>query len=132
MSRRGYGAAVDNSASVAVRFNEMINSADLDRLGDLMSEDHSFIDASGRAVIGKRACLAVWRGFFAAFPSYRNVFDSVAVSGQVVTIAGRSSCAEKPDLHGPALWMAVVEDGRVSRWRVYQDTPDARYRLGLR
>ena len=121
----------DTEAVVAVRFNEMINAGDVDGLATLMSDDHTFIDTTGHAVSGKQACLAAWRGFFDAFPTYRNLFDHVRCTDGIVTIAGRSTCTDHPDLDGPALWTAVIEEALVSEWRVHDDTPATRQRLGL-
>jgi hypothetical protein len=65
--------------ALTVTFNERINNRDLDGLAALMTDDHTFIDTAGHAIHGKSACLDAWRRFFAAFPDYRNVFDSIAV-----------------------------------------------------
>lgn len=43
-----------------------------------------------------------WKGFFAQFPDYRNVFGTVE-----------------------------VRDGRVAEWCVHDDTPATRERLGI-
>jgi hypothetical protein len=95
-----------------------------------MPDDHTFVDTEGGVVSGKGECLAAWRGFFAAFPDYRNVFASLSADGDTVTIVGRSECSE-PSLHGPALWTATVRDGKVAQWRVYADTFENRRRLAL-
>ena len=49
---------------------------------------------------------------------------------EVVTIVGRSECS-LPALAGPALWIARVRDGLVSRWQVYEDSPANRALLGI-
>jgi ketosteroid isomerase-like protein len=116
--------------SVAVAFNDSINNHDLDGLAALMTADHTFIDTEGGVVAGKRDCLDAWRGFFESFPDYRNVFTSLEVRGDLVTIVGYSACAE-PSLAGPALWTAKIRDGRVVEWRVYADTLDVRASLGV-
>ncbi|MBT2407462.1 nuclear transport factor 2 family protein [Streptomyces sp. ISL-87] len=108
--------------TVAIRFNDRINAGDLDGLAALMSQDHTFIDTAETAVTGKQACLDAWRGFFAAFPDYRNVFTSVTAQGGLVTALGHSVCAE-PSLAGPARWTAVVHDGKVTRWQVHENPP---------
>jgi uncharacterized protein (TIGR02246 family) len=101
-----------------VAFNEAINAADLDRLGALMTDDHRFVDTAGDEVRGRSACLDAWRGFFAGFPDYRNVFDEVREVGPGEVVAeGRSECADAR-LDGPARWSATVVDGRVRRWQV--------------
>lgn len=112
-------------------FNEGINGRDLDALASLMTEDHVFIDSAGARVHGKQRCLAAWSGFFDAFPDYRNEFASIVLtSSDVVAVAGRSVCSE-PALDGPALWRARVREGRISEWRVCEDTPEMRSRVGL-
>ncbi len=116
--------------AVATRFNECVNRRDLAGLSELMSSDHRFVDSSGAVVSGREACLAAWRGFFEAFPDYRNTFTSFAVRGHVVAIAGRSDCAA-PELAGPAVWTATVSGDRVTEWRVYDDTPETRAALDL-
>jgi len=43
----------DKLISIALRFNEMINSRDLTGLSVLMTEDHTFIDISNRVHKGR-------------------------------------------------------------------------------
>ena len=115
---------------VASRFNAYINDADLDGLTSMMTDDHHFIDAAGSVVSGTVAVAAAWNSFFKAFPGYRNVFVQHKVDGAVVAIEGRSVCSD-PRLDGPALWRAVVQQGKVAQWRVYEDTIENRQVLGL-
>ena len=115
---------------MAAAFNDAVNRGDLEGLARLMTDDHTLVDTAGDVVSGKPACLEAWRGFLASFPGYRNVFASLVTRGDVVTIAGRSECAE-PSLAGPALWTATVRGGRVAQWRVHDDTPETRQRLSL-
>lgn len=117
-------------ASAAVRFNDCINDRDVDGLADLMTDDHTFIDTEGGTVTGKQAALEAWRGFFAAFPDYRNVFTSVAARGEIITIVGHSVCSE-PALAGPAIWTAKVTADQVAEWRVHADTQEIRARLDI-
>lgn len=96
-----------------------------------MTEDHRFIDSDDNVVGGKEEVLGAWRGFFDAFPGYRNVWTEVMTSGDTVIALGHSVCATEPELHGPAIWAAGVRDDQVSMWRVYEDTPENRALLGL-
>jgi ketosteroid isomerase-like protein len=116
--------------ALTITFNDHINSRDLDGLAALMTDDHTFIDTTGHAIRGKSKCLDAWRGFFASFPDYRNIFDRVEADGDRVTVVGRSSCSDAR-LDGPALWAATVRDGRLAEWRVYEDTAPNRHMLGL-
>jgi ketosteroid isomerase-like protein len=113
-----------SSADVAVvlAFNAAINRRDLPGLGRLMADDHRFVDTAGDTVIGKPACLEAWRGFFESFPDYRNLFDSLrSRPGGIVEVHGRSECSVAA-LAGPARWRAVVADGLVVEWRVFDPT----------
>jgi ketosteroid isomerase-like protein len=122
---------MDQAVAVTLRFNDMINARDLEGLAGLMSEDHRFVDTTGHVVAGRSACLEAWRGFFAAYPTYRNVFVSVREDDGFVTLAGHSTCSDDPELAGPALWTARVADSLVTVWRVYNDTPEVRRQLGV-
>lgn len=121
----------DDPESVVVQFNEGINGRDLDVLTRLMTDDHVFIDSVGGRVDGRQRCLAAWRGFFGAYPDYRNEFASMVLASRgMVAVAGRSVCSDRA-LDGPALWTAKIREGLVCEWRVYEDTPETRARIGL-
>jgi len=120
----------DDPESVVMRFNEGINGRDLDVLAGLMTDDHVFMDSVGGRVEGRQR-LAAWRGFFGAYPDYRNEFASMTlVSSGMVAVTGRSVCSE-PALDGPALWTARIRESRLCEWRVYEDTPGTRAWIGL-
>ena len=119
-----------DASAVVAAFNDAINRADLVALAALMTDGHAFIDSAGGRVAGKAACLAAWRGFFAAFPDYCNTFERVVTKGDIVVIAGRSRCSD-PRLDGPALWRALVQGALIGEWRVYADIEENRARLGL-
>ena len=105
--------------AVVLAFNAAINRSDLQGLGQLMADDHRFIDTADNTITGKLACLEAWRGFFVSFPDYRNVFDNVRSGpGGIVEVHGRSECSVAA-LSGPARWRAVVADGLVVEWRVF-------------
>jgi ketosteroid isomerase-like protein len=108
--------------SIGASFNDCINRRDIDGLSLLMTEDHVFVDTAASAISGKARSLEAWRGSFAAFPDYRNVFERVLVAGSRAVIVGHSTCADAR-LAGPALWTARLEGGRIAEWRVYEDTP---------
>ena len=115
---------------VALRFNAAINDRDLGALEALMTDDHAFIDTADNVERGKAACVASWRGFFASFPDYRNVFSSVTDRDDVVLITGYSTCSTAA-LDGPAIWTAHIRDGKVAEWRVYEDSKANRQHLNI-
>ncbi|WP_369269357.1 nuclear transport factor 2 family protein [Streptomyces sp. R11] len=119
-----------DAVDVVQHFNAAINDHDLTELASLMTDDHTLVDIEGGTVIGKQACIEAWRGFFAAFADYRNVFTDLAVRDEVVSVSGYS-LSSRPEFAGPALWSARVTGELVGEWRVYTDSPEARRELGL-
>jgi ketosteroid isomerase-like protein len=101
----------------AMKFNEKINRRDAEGLAALMTDDHAFIDSEGKTTIGKVVMEKGWREFFKQFPDYRNEFQSVTVQDGMVVMVGRSVCSFKA-LHGPNVWTAKVQDGKIAEWRV--------------
>jgi hypothetical protein len=115
---------------VAFQFMDAINAGSAESLGDLMTVDHRFVDSSGTSTIGKSACLERWRRFFVAFPDYQPVVDRIGTYDGVVVVRGQSMCSS-PELTGPLLWAARIDDGLISEWRVYDDTNNNRRLLGI-
>ena len=109
--------AVDELA-VVTSFNDAINAQDVDRLGELMTGAHRFVDSAGATIEGKLACLDAWRSFFAAFPDYRNVFEECRSLGEgLIFVRGHSLCSVA-ELDGPAEWRIIVQDALVDHWQV--------------
>jgi ketosteroid isomerase-like protein len=121
----------DKRKTTALQFNECINSRDIHGLATLMTDDHTFIDSANHSLQGKEKAVEAWKGFFALFPDYRNVFEHIESRNDLVAIIGYSTCSEK-QLDGPALWTAKLRGDKVAEWRVYKDTPENRKELSLR
>ena len=122
---------MDDAADSAMAFNGCINARDMLGLAQLMANNHSFIDTAGHAIIGKTACLEAWRSFFDAYPGYRNILEAFSSRGTRVTMVGHSVCPGFSALEGPALWTALAAPEGLTEWRVYEDTPQERHRLGV-
>jgi ketosteroid isomerase-like protein len=120
----------NNQQELITRFNEFVSARDLDGLAALMTHDHTFIDTADKITRGKEKALEAWRGFFQHFPDYRNLFDTFTIESDSVTVVGHSVCSDKR-LEGPAIWTAKVRGNQVAEWRVYEDTPANRRRLGV-
>lgn len=127
---RSEGSDGDSQRAV-IAFNEAINRRDIHALEKLMTDDHAFIDSANAVLAGKQAALNAWKGFFRAFPDYRNYWSTIGPRDGAVMALGRSVCSTEPALDGPAIWTAKTSDGKVSEWRVYEDTPANRKRLGI-
>jgi len=107
------------------KFNDYITNHDLDGLGTLLSDDHIFIDAAGNVIKGKDEVLDSWKSFFYFVPDYTNVFDKIVTKDRLAIATGRSVCS-KPELSGPAIWVAYVKEGKITEWRVLDDTLENR------
>jgi ketosteroid isomerase-like protein len=114
-----------------LQFNEAITNRDIDKLAVLMTNDHAFIDSANTEFRGKDKALQAWRGFFEAFPVYKNVFNRVEAKADKVVILGYSICPNNKELGGPAIWTAKVHGDKLAEWRVYEDTVESRKRLGI-
>src|SRR5207237_1105733 len=125
-------------------FIDRINAHDVEGLAELMSDDHTFIDAHGNQVSGKEKMIAGWRGYFEWFPDYyievNEVFEgrdalgrdeaSGVVEGRengetfaLFGFAGGSFKGKQSECWRlPAAWKASVEHGSVTLWQVFADT----------
>lgn len=120
-----------DAIQIVKKFNEFINSGDVEGLSSMMTEGHTFIDSQGEVVEGKANMIANWKRFFKAYPDYSNTFERFGRIGNTVILHGYSTCSTEPALEGPAIWRAKVIGGQVSEWRVYEDTDENRIQLGM-
>jgi ketosteroid isomerase-like protein len=107
-------------------FVDRINAHDVDGLADLMSDDHTFIDAHNNQVSGKEQMTAGWRGYFEWFPDYFIEVTDVFENGEMFGMFGFAGGSFKGNADAswrlPAAWKAIVRDGRVAVWQVIADT----------
>ena len=116
-------------AQIVLLFLERINQRNPDALAKLMSPEHLFIDSLGQQVRGREKMRAGWRGYYALCPDYWVSHDEFFESGSRVAVFGTAggTIAVKGELlpenqwQIPAAWLAVVEEGLISEWRVYAD-----------
>jgi ketosteroid isomerase-like protein len=112
-----------------LRFLDRINQRDVDKLAELMTEDHVFIDSLGQSVQGREKMRAAWRSYYAFCPDYwvshEEIFhesNHVAVFGSAGgTIAANGKLSRENKWRTSAAWLAVVEKDLVKEWRVYAD-----------
>jgi limonene-1,2-epoxide hydrolase len=118
-----------NPVDTVLQFLERINRRDPDRLAELMTEDHLFIDSLGQAVRGRDKMRAGWRAYYAFCPDYWVSHEAIMQNGNQVavfgaaggTIAANGRLLPENKWRTPAAWLAVVEGGLVKEWRVYAD-----------
>ena len=107
-------------------FIDRINAHDVAGLAELMSDDHTFIDAHGNQISGKEKMSAGWRGYFSMFPDYYlEVTEVIEEEGKLAMFGfagGSFQNQESESWRLPAAWKAEVKDGRVTLWQVFADT----------
>lgn len=114
---------------VAQAFVAAINAEDLEALGDLMTNDHTFVDALGNRFSGAQTMVAGWRQFFDAFPGYRIAVVHALSDGDRAALFGEAQGRRR--INGlvtddfwqtPAAWLATVRSEKIAEWRVFCDT----------
>lgn len=110
-----------------LKFVEAINNANIDKLENLMTDDHEFVDAGDSKYQGKENMKQGWLGYFNMFPDYKIEIVDIIESDTIVGIFGYASGTYKGlknEMNSnyyriPASWKAIVKDGKIKLWQVY-------------
>jgi ketosteroid isomerase-like protein len=116
---------------IVLDFIESINSANIDRLYDLMSNDHEFIDSRGNSMVGNDNMKKAWTGYFDLFPDYKIEITDTLQNDSIIVLLGYASGTYKTTNKNvdnnnnhweiPASWKAIAVDKKVKLWQVYAD-----------
>ncbi len=107
-----------------------INSANIDSLYDLMSNDHVFIDSRGNSMVGNDNMKKAWTGYFDLFPDYKIEINDTLQNDSAIVLLGYASGTYKTSNENlddsnhwkvPASWKAIVEHNKIKLWQVYAD-----------
>lgn len=117
------------AVEIVLEFLERINKRDADKLAELMTEDHVFIDSLGHSVRGREQMRTGWRMYYAFCPDYWVSHEEIFQNGNMVavfgsaggTIAANGKLLPENKWRIEAAWLAVVENQLVKEWRVYAD-----------
>ena len=118
-------------ADVALAFVDCINRRDVDGLAALMTESHSLVVFNEPPLTGRDANRDAWQGYFTAYPEYLIYPRRIAANGDAVAIMGNTTgshlgLSDEEELALTLIWVADVEDGKVSAWRLLEDTAENR------
>jgi ketosteroid isomerase-like protein len=116
-----------------VEFIKRINAGNVDRLCELMTEDHVFQDALGKRFIGRENLRCGWKMYYQHVSDYKIRGEQFFVDKNVVAVFGTASGTSKREgkfsndgfWEIPAAWKAVVRDGLVAEWCVYAESSRA-------
>ena len=112
---------------IVLAFVKAINDHDVDKIYNLMSDDHIFIDGSGGKHIGKTGMNAAWQNYYQMFPDYSIQITDVLEDDFIMGLFGYASGSymnirDKSNFwKTPAAWKAIVENGKIKHWQVYCD-----------
>jgi ketosteroid isomerase-like protein len=119
----------DQPKEVAHSFVAAINSGDANAVRNLMTEDHTFVDALGNTFSGADQIKSGWLHFFRAYADYRISVRHTFVEGSLVALfgeaTGRWRVADRvltETWKVAAAWLAVVEAEKIRQWSVFCDT----------
>jgi ketosteroid isomerase-like protein len=128
---------MEMNSEVVEKFVDRINAHDVDGLVALMSADHVFIDSLGNRFV-RPAIEAGWRQYFATVPDYWARVDRVVTDEPALILFGTAGGtyvangeATRPEnkWETPAVWRAVIRNGKMSEWRVYSDNEPIRAKM---
>jgi len=114
---------------IVLGFIKAINDHDVDKIYDLMSDDHIFIDGSGGIHAGKKDMKVGWKDYYQMFPDYSVEITDVIDNDSVIGLFGYASGTYKNNKDRTdgnfwkttAAWKAIVENQKIKLWQVYCD-----------
>src|SRR5208283_5588635 len=72
-------------------FIESINSANIDGIYNLMTNDHEFIDSQGNKMTGNDNMKKAWVGYFGLFPDYKIEITDTLQNDSIIVMLGYAS-----------------------------------------
>ena len=111
-----------STQSIVESFVAAINAQDLNKLVELMSQDHTFIDNGGNVYTGRDRMKAAWESYFFSFPNYRIQVEFILPSGADIAVVGKttgSHVSAEQEERELVVWTAKIADDLVSEWRVF-------------
>jgi hypothetical protein len=123
-----------DSRPIVQAFIDAINGGHAERVSNMISADHVFIDSLGARVQGRKTMLDGWRSYFRLFPDYRIEVDGWFVDDMEAMLYGRAGGTLYRDARPveggrwqiPAAWRAVTDGKLVALWQVYADNKPVR------
>jgi ketosteroid isomerase-like protein len=112
-----------------LNFISAINARHIDKIVELMTPDHFFVDGLGNEIRGRMAMRSAWVGYFRIVPDYLITAEEIYTKGDSVVVVGSAAGTYAPDgcplpanrWRVPAVWKAVVMSGRVRSWHIFAD-----------
>jgi len=110
-------------------FVKAINSANITKICDLITQDHLFIDSQDNRLAGKENMKLAWLEYFTLFPDYKIEVNKIFETDSEICAFGHASATylnmKNKDNSNfwriPAAWRATMRDKQICVWQVYAD-----------
>jgi ketosteroid isomerase-like protein len=114
---------------IILDFVDAINHADLDKMVELMADDHVFVDSRDNKSTGKDNLKQAWMFYFDLFPDYNIEITGMLQKKSLLCMYGYASGTYKNMKNEdnsnhwkiPAAWTAIIKNNKVKYWHVYAD-----------
>jgi ketosteroid isomerase-like protein len=125
------------ATGIAKRFVDAINAHDVDGLTKLMSSDHVLVDSLGNKFPAS-ALRSGWQQYFTMVPDYWIEVDQIVQDGKMIFLCGTAGGTFTPKggtmkpenrWETPAVWRALIKNGKVAEWQVYCDNEPIREKM---
>jgi len=113
-----FGWMTPKPVRLAKRYVAAVNAGDADVVADMMSAGCRYVDSSGRWIDGRENVRVATTRFFEMEHNFRIDVTSMVLHDGDVLIRGTVT-ADDPVLAQDTLWLARVEDGRISYWQSF-------------
>jgi len=117
-----------NNKEIVLQFIEALNNADIEKIANMMADDHVFIDSGVGKYTGKETMKQGWIAYFDMFPDYKIEAVDITQNDSTVGVFGYASGSFKGNKNKhfriPASWKAVVKKGKIKHWQVYCETKE--------
>lgn len=120
---------ITNKKEITLKFVKAINDHNVDEIVNLMSDDHTFIDAYGNMHIGKTGMKEGWKDYYDLFPDFKIEITDIIENDSMIGLFGYASATYKNikdesnsnfwRIH--AAWKAIIENNKVKHWQVICD-----------
>jgi ketosteroid isomerase-like protein len=122
------------STDVVLAFVDAINSGEIERICELMTFDHLFVDSGGAGYRGRETMREGWIRYLSMVPDYKIDMQDSLSDRQTVIVVGIAHGTYSPDGNlapadrwsTPAAWRAVVATEQIAVWQVYADNEPLR------
>ena len=116
-----------SAVETALEFVKRINSADSDQMAEIMTEDHTFIDADGSHNSGCEKMRKGWKDYFSMVPDFTiKIHESFARGNSVAlfgtaegTFIDRGELKSENHWQVSSAWRCEVRENKVAVWQVY-------------